>query len=158
MFVDWTHLCLISVWMGVVFIAGFITLTGLVPADATGRAEADRYVEHLSSSATFALCGIFANGLFNAWHNLWGIAGLVGNAYGSALLLKLALVALAALLGGFNRFIVMPSLLAGLRGPQAGAPEPLRRFRLILRIEAVLLLAVLIAAAILSATPPPNAA
>lgn len=158
MFVDWTHLCLISAWVGVVFIAGFITLTGFVPDHATCRGEAERYVENLSSSATFALCGIFATGLFNAWHNLGGIAGLVGNAYGSVLLLKLALVALAALLGGFNRFIVMPSLLASLRGAQVGAPEPLRRFRLILRIEALVLLAVLVAAAILSATPPPTAA
>ncbi|QYF93070.1 CopD family protein [Massilia sp. PAMC28688] len=155
---DWMHLCLISVWVGEVFIAGFVTLNGMVPDYAAGRAEAARYVEHLSSSATFALGGIFATGLFSAWHNLGGIAGLAGNVYGSVLLFKLALVVLAALLGGFNRFIVMPSLLASLREPNAGAPEALRRFRLILRIEAPVLLAVLVAAAILSATPPPTAA
>ena len=156
--VDWMHLCLISVWVGAVFTAGFITLNGMVSETAAGRVEAARYVENLSSSATFALAGIFATGLFSSWHNVGSLAGLAGNDYGSVLLFKLALVALAALLGGFNRFIVMPSLLGSLRQPVAGTPEPLRRFRFILRIEALLLLAVLVAAAILSATPPPTAA
>ena len=154
---DWMHLCLISVWVGEVFIAGFITLNGIVPDHAAERAEADRYIESLSSSATFALAGIVVTGLFSVWHNLGGIAGLAGNAYGSVLLFKLALVALAALLGGFNRLLVMPSLLASLREPHASAPMALRRFTLILRIEALVLLAVLVAAAILSATPRANA-
>ncbi len=156
--VDWLHLCLVSVWVGEVFVAGFVTLSGPVAQPAAARAETARYVEHLSSSATVALAGIFATGLFSAWHNLGGIAGLSGNAYSNVLLFKLALVALAAMLGAFNRFSVMPSLLAGLRGPDAGAAAPMRRFTLNLRIEAVVLLAVLVAAAILSATSPPTAA
>jgi putative copper resistance protein D len=156
--IDWMHLCLISVWVGEVFIAGLVTLNGMVPEHAAGRAEVARYIEGLSSSATFALAGIFATGLFSAWHNLGGIAGLAGNVYGNVLLFKLALVALAALLGGFNRFIVMPALLAGLREPHGGAPKALRRFTLNLRIEAIVLFAVLVAAAFLSATPPPTSA
>lgn len=156
--VDWMHLCLISVWVGEVFVAGFVTLSGAIDETAVERAEAARYVENLSSSATFALAGIFATGLFSAWRNLGGVAGLTGNPYSSVLLYKLALVALAALLGGCNRFVVMPSLLAGLRAPHAVATQALGSFRRILRIEAALLFAVLVAAAILSATPPPSAA
>lgn len=156
--VDWVHLILISVWVGEVSIAGFITLSGLIAEPSVERAEAARYVENLSSSATFALVGIFATGLFSAWHNLGGVAGLTANAYSSVLLSKLFLVALAAVLGGFNRFIVMPSLLTGWRALHAGVEPRLRRFRLVLQIEAIVLLAVLIAAAILSATPPPTAA
>lgn len=83
---------------------------------------------------------------------------MTANAYSSVLLSKLSLVAIAAVLGGFNRFFVMPSLLAGWRAPHVGAEQRLRRFRLVLRIEAIVLLAVLVAAAILSATPPPTAA
>jgi putative copper resistance protein D len=155
---DWMHLCLVCVWVGEVFVAGFVTLSGAIAETAAERAEAARYVENLSSSATFALAGIFATGLFSAWHNLGGVAGLTGDSYSIVLLYKLALVALAALLGGFNRFIVMPSLLAGWRAPDGRAAQRLRRFRLTLRIEAVVLLAVLVAAAILSATPPRAAA
>jgi len=156
--VDWIHLCLMSVWVGEVFIAALVTLSGRVPSHAFDRAELARYVENLSSSATFALVGIFSTGLFSTWQNLGDISGLTGNAYGSVLLFKLGLVAFAVLLGGFNRFIVMPSLLAGLREPHGDAAQPLSRFTLNLRIEAIVLLAVLVAAAILSATSPPTAA
>lgn len=154
--VDWIHLCLISVWVGEVCISALATLSGPAPNHASDRVEVARYVENLSSSATFALVGIFATGVVSAWHNLGSMSGLTGNAYGYVLLLKLLLVAVAVLLGGFNRFIVMPSLLAGLRAPHADAAAPLRRFTLNLRIEALVLLAVLIAAAFLSATSPPT--
>lgn len=156
--VDWMHFCLIGVWVGEVLIAGLVTLSGPVPQYAADRAEAAGYVSKLSSSATFALVGIFATGLFSAWQHLGGIAALTGNLYGSILLFKLALVILAVLLGGANRFIVMPSLLAGLREPHAGTVASQQRFTLILRIEALVLLAVLVAAAFLSATSPPGAA
>ncbi len=156
--VDWMHLCLISVWVGDVVIAALATLGGLDTNHMDDRAEVARYVENLSSSATFALVGIFATGVFSAWHNLGGIAGLTGNAYGSVLLLKLGLVVLAVFLGGFNRFIVMPSLLADLREPHADAAKPMRRFTFNLRLEAAVLLAVLVAAAILSASSPPASA
>jgi putative copper resistance protein D len=66
------------------------------------------------------------------------------------------MVVLAVMLGGFNRFIVMPPLLSGLRGNNS--VPALRTFTLVLRVEAVLLLGVLVAAAILSATSPPTAA
>jgi putative copper resistance protein D len=156
--IDWMHLCLISVWVGAVFIAAFATLGRRVPVHSADRAEVARYVENLSSSATFALVGIFATGIFSAWHNLGSIEGLTGNAYGSVMLFKLVLVVVAVLLGGFNRFMVMPSLLAGLRERHSDPAKPLQRFTLYLRVEAIVLLAVLVAAAILSATSPPNAA
>ncbi len=46
---------------------------------------------------------------------------------------RLAMVAYAILLGGFNRFIVMPSLLDGLRGGGERDLPSLRRFTLVLR-------------------------
>ena len=107
----------------------------------------------LSTSATYALGGIVATGLANAWYNVGIPADLTGNPYGAALLLKLALVAIAVLLGGVNRFFVMPALTAAGPVPLAA----LRRFTLILRVEAVVLSGVLIFAAILSSTPPPTA-
>ncbi len=155
--IDWMHLCLICLWMGDVFIAAFGTLGTSVPVQSGDHAEVAKYVEHLSSSATFALAGIVATGVFSAWHNLGSIEGLTDHAYGSVMMCKLALVAIAVLLGGFNRFFVMPSLLAGLRERDAGSSRPLQRFTRILRVEAMVLLAVLVAAAILSATSPPHA-
>lgn len=77
---------------------------------------------------------------------------MIGNQYGNALPLKLAPVAVAVLLGGYNRFFVVPSRTATLAAPV------LRRFTLLLRVEAALLLDVLVVAAVLSSTPPPTAA
>ena len=58
--------------------------------------------------------------------------------------MKLALVAIAVALGGFNRFAVMPSL-----------PASWPRFARVLRVEAVVLLAALVAAAVLANGEPP---
>lgn len=154
---DWAHLALISVWVGEVFVAALVTLTGAHPMHAGDRRERAAYVAALSSSATFALAGIFVTGLYGAWRNLGGLDGLFGNPYGNTLLAKLAFVGLAALLGGFNRVMVMPAWLAH-EGAGNAAPEALPgRFRLVLLVEAVVLLVALLLAVVLASTSPPTA-
>lgn len=144
-FVDWLHLNLICLWVGEVLLSGFLVLA----KPAGDRADCAAYVESLSLSATIALGGIFATGLFSAWHHLGGLAALTGSAYGLTLAVKVALVLAAAILGGFNRFFVMPKLIAG--GSDVG------RFTFVLRVEAAVLLGVLALAAVLSSTAPPTA-
>ena len=156
--VDWVHLCLVAVWVGAVLVAAFVTLGSALGEHAADRAQAAQYIKKLSSSATVALAGIFATGLFSAWHNLGSIAGLTGNAYGNLLLVKTGLVVFAVMLGGWNRFVGMPPLLASLRSRDAASAPTLGRFRRILRIEAAVLFAVLVIAAVLSATSPPTSA
>lgn len=154
---DWLHLIVISLWVGEVIVAGLITLPK--PAQlARDRAAMGKYVEALSTSATIALVGIAATGLYGAYRNIGTIENLTGTAYGMALLTKLAAVFVAASLGGANRFLVMPGLLRALhsRGPAQDASA--RRFTLILQVEAVVLVTVLVLAAVLSATSPPTAA
>jgi putative copper resistance protein D len=72
------------------------------------------------------------------------------------LLAKLLLVGAAIGLGGVNRLFVMPTLLARLQEAVQTAPNPQRRFVHVLRMEALVLLLVLVAAAILSGTPDPG--
>jgi putative copper resistance protein D len=138
-----------------VLVAGAGTLRRTASGRA-GRLEQARYVEALSHSATLALAGIAASGLYAAWRALGSLDNLTGNPYAGVLLVKLSLVAGAALLGGANRFLVMPGLLAGLRGN--GAEPAAHRFALVLQVEALVLVAVLVAAAVLSSTSPPTAA
>jgi putative copper resistance protein D len=150
--VDWVHLLLISVWVGEVFVAGLLTLAAPPTAMADDGIDCKGYAEALSTSATYALGGIVVTGLVNAWYNIGTPANLAGNAYSAALLLKLALVAIAVLLGGVNRVFVMPTLTAD--GPFPS--DALRHFTLILRVEAAVLAGVLILAAVLSSMPPPT--
>lgn len=155
--IDWVHLSLISLWVGEVFVAATLVLPGPKQTPAADRPGRANYVAALSTSATVALIGIFATGLFSAWRNLGGVGNVIGNPYGEILLIKLALVGFAAALGAFNRFIVMPPLLA--QGPDGGqgSDASARKFVLVLQIEAAMLFGVLILAAILSSTSPPTA-
>jgi putative copper resistance protein D len=154
---DWLHLIVISLWVGEVIVAGLITLPKPVML-AGDRAAMSKYVEALSTSATVALTGIVATGLYGAYRNIGTIENLTGTAYGLALLMKLAAVFVAASLGGANRFLVMPGLLRALHGRGAASDASARRFTLILQVEAVVLLLVLVLAAVLSSTSPPMAA
>jgi putative copper resistance protein D len=155
--IDWTHLVLVSLWLGEVLVAGAITLRRLPAADLADGRDRARYIEALSRTATIALAGIFATGAASAWRGLGGFENVLGNPYGTTLLIKIGLVLCAAALGGVNRFTVMPSLLAQLRKDPAAGRALSRRFALVLHIEAILLAAVLAAAAFLSSTPPPSA-
>lgn len=157
MIVDWVHLLLICLWVGEVIVSGLVVLPSLPGEALAGRTDCSRYIESLSTSATVALAGIFATGLFNAWYNLGSPSALLGNPYGTTLLIKLVLVLGAAALGGINRFFIMPGLIAALRTSGAAPIKPARRFTMILRVEALVLLAVLAIAAILSSTSPPTA-
>jgi putative copper resistance protein D len=153
---DWLHLGLISLWVGEVLLAGGLLLRPGADTAAADRRARAACVASLSSSATLALAGIFATGLYACWRNLGGIGNLLGNPYGNTLAAKLLLVGAAALLGGFNRFVVMPPWLARESAGEAAPPLLPRRFRQVLWIEAVLLLAAVAAAAWLAATSPPG--
>jgi copper resistance protein D len=72
-------------------------------------------------------------------------------------LFKLALVFVAAALGGHNRFFEMPKLLASLKsGSSVSSVEPLKRFAAVLHIESVVLTGVLVAAAVLVSSSFPG--
>lgn len=149
MLADWIHSMMACLWVGEVCVAAFVIRA---PGDESGeREDGAAYIASLSTTATFALAAIVVTGLFSAWRNLGGIEALFGNAYGTTLLVKVALVAAAAALGGFNRFIIMPPLLKHLRSADS------RRFTTILRIESAVLVVILLMAAILSSTSPPMA-
>jgi putative copper resistance protein D len=155
---DWLHLALVSTWVGEVLVAGAVVLGRCAALDIDDRRARATYVSALSRSAAVALAGIFVTGLFASWRALGGWTDLIGNPYGDTLTAKLLLVGVAALLGGVNRWIVMPAWLAA---EPVGGPAPHAwpaRFRRILWTEALVLLAVLVLAAWLASTAPPGEA
>ncbi len=143
------HLLAIGAWAGTVFAAALVVLR-----DDAHAANGARFAARLSTLAGAALAGVVVTGALSAWHGLGGtLAPLVpGTAtpWGLALDVKLALVATAIALGGYNRVVVLPALRA-----TPAAPAPWRRFTRVLRLEAVVLLAALVAAALLANGEPP---
>jgi putative copper resistance protein D len=139
------HILATGLWAGGVFAAVLVVARG-----APDAIDSVRYAGRLSALATAALAGTIATGLAGAWHGLGGslapLEPAAGSSWGVLLDAKLALVAIVVALGGFNRFAVMPSL-----------PGAWPRFVRVLRVEAVGLLAVLAAAALLANGEPPAA-
>lgn len=154
---DWVHLGLISLWVGEVILAGVVTLKTSVNMNALDRRARAAYVESLSSSATIALTGIFITGAYAVWRSLGSLENVFGNPYGNTLIAKLLLVGVAAALGGYNRFLVMPPWLTLERAGNAAPAVLPERFRRILWVEALVLLVVVMLAAILASTSPPGA-
>jgi len=152
---DWIHLMLVCLWVGMVVLGAFIALRR-APNTRADAADSAVWVSSLSAAATVALVGIVATGALKIWWATPSIAQLAASPYGSVLLAKLLLVGAAIGLGGVNRLFVMPTLLARLQEAVQTAPNPQRRFVHVLRMEALVLLLVLVAAAILSGTPDPG--
>ena len=155
--VESAHLWAISLWLGAVAIAAFAVLNRRSETTAIEQGDVAGWVQALSAAATGALLVIAGTGVLNAWRGVGSVANLTNSAYGNTLLVKVALVAVAVVLGGLNRFRWMPRLLIALRSPQGSPALPQQRFVQVLRIEAVVLFAALVAAAVLSSSPLPSA-
>jgi len=146
--IEWLHLILIALWVGGVAIAAWCVLPA-AQATAPANAVFHRYLESLSFAATIALGGIVVTGLVNAWQRLGVPIHLVDTGYGVTLIVKLVCVGAAAGLGGYNKLIGFPALI---RHDSASA-----KVIAILRLESVLLLGALVAAAVLTSQQPPAA-
>lgn len=154
--VECTHFWAISLWLGIVGIAAFAVLDNPIGITAIEQAAVAAWLQTLSAVATGALAAVFGTGLFNAWRGIGSPANLVESTYGYTLLVKVSMVTIAVALGAFNRFRVLPHLVAALCTPFGLAAPPLARFVRVLRIEAAFLCAALIAAAVLSSSPLPS--
>ncbi|CAM2166630.1 membrane hypothetical protein [Burkholderia cepacia] len=155
--IDWLHLLAISAWVGLVLVTAFGVMPRLTGLPASERTTGASFVQSLSDASTYALIVLFATGAYNGWRGVDTPANLLASTYGQILLLKLALVLIAAALGGHNRFFGMPKLLAALKDPAAAMPAgPLQQFGAVLRVEAVVLGGVLMVAAVLVSSALPG--
>jgi putative copper resistance protein D len=154
---DGAHLVAACLWVGMVLFAASVRLPA-IGASMQQRLDATQWVAALSSTATVALLVVVLTGSFKVWRSGTSLTAVVSSDYGVALGSKLALVAVAAGLGGLNRFRILPALFVDLRADIGdAAPRPWRhQLKTVLRLEALVLLLVLVAAAVLAGTEPPN--
>jgi putative copper resistance protein D len=155
--IDMVHIAATCLWVGIVLLAASIRWPA-IGASAEQRLDAARWVSALSSTATLTLVIVLLSGAFRIWRSGIDVVGVIRSDYGVALYSKLALVAVAVALGGFNRFRVLPGLLGDLRVPKGGDAHRAwhQRLTTVLRIEALVLVMVLLAAAVLAGTEPPG--
>lgn len=138
-------------------LAGGVWLGGLVVMAATlnGRRrrkaplEAAQMAIRFSRAAAAALIAGSAAGVALAWTIIESPADLLSGAWGRLLLVKVALVVAATLLGSYNHFKVVPALDSN--PPDTVAAD---RFRRVVGIEAAVLVAVVATTALLVNAAP----
>lgn len=145
--VEWLHVGLMALWAGIVFVAGWLVLPRVLAGESTSTKERVSYLTSMSNWAAIALVGILATGAYNSYRVLSSPSQLIELDYGQVLTFKLCLVSIAIVLGGFNKLIGLPA---------ATSPRGLRTVITVLRIESVVLLFVLMAAAVLTSSAPPG--
>ncbi|HXZ25890.1 MAG TPA: CopD family protein, partial [Nitrospiria bacterium] len=147
---DWLHLLAVAFWAG-----GVAALSILTPAlmrraePAAARALLIRLLERFSPMAMTCVAVLITAGLFTAHQR--GVAWLtpLQSNYGQVVAFKVVLTILAVGLGGFSRFIVLPALLR-----EGNGRTPINQFRRAIRVEAGVVLLVIMVAAVLTQTPP----
>ena len=141
------HVLAAAGWLGmllVVLVAGLPAARRLADGERVRGAAA--LVRTFSRAALVCAAVLIASGVVNAWLELGSIGALWSSAYGRTLLVKLALLLPVALLGAYNWRRVVPAL------EEANGAARLRRTA---TIELALAALVLLATAVLVATPTP---
>lgn len=173
--IDWIHLVAVSIWTGGLFTLGFLFQRFVAPPGteevARGLAAVGRPFSRMAAYCVFTL---LMAGLFNAWLQVGSLRSLVTTSYGLTLLAKVFLVGLMLALAAVNRYYFLPLLrdpggartqllvktigrLGGVwlvgaeRDQVAGIRRRLRQF---MRLEWILVIAIMALAALLTHLPP----
>lgn len=142
------HLSAIGVWTGAVFVSAWYALhTSAI--GSLGARTTDRYLDLMSRAAMAAVIAIVITGVYSGWHRVGAPEYLAHTTYGITLLIKVGLVLAAIALGGYNKYFGLPAASRSIAG--------LWLARTVLKVESVVLFAVLLAAAFLTAQQPPAA-
>jgi copper transport protein len=143
--VDWLHIAATSAWVGGLVGLSVVVPAALHPLADEARAAALRAVlRRFSPLAVLAVALLAVTGIFSATIQVEAAADVPGSPYGLTLIAKVVLVAPLLLLGWLHQ-----------RRVRAAVDERLPRLLGTVRLEAFLGLPVLLAAALLSSTPPP---
>ncbi len=152
---DWLHLLSASVWGGGILASALFIFPALKKRPEQRHAWIAEMVGRLSSLSALALALVLATGTYNAVARLGSVGELTSTAYGRVLAIKLALVAIMAIIGAANRFILVPRLRRGTGKTTAPNDQPMQALIATMRADVVLVLLILYAAAVLIQGMPP---
>ena len=152
---DWLHLLSASVWGGGILASALFIFPALKKRPEQRHAWIAEMVGRLSSLSALALALVLVTGTYNAVARLDSVGELMSTAYGRVLAIKLALVAIMAIIGAANRFILAPQLRRWAGKTTAANDQPMQRLIATMRADVVLVLLVLYAAAMLIQGMPP---
>jgi putative copper resistance protein D len=141
------HVLVTSVWGGLAMAAGLAVLPAL--GISTARGLLIRTATQVSNVSVVAVVLVLVTGVFNAVRGSGGsFEAIQMSPWGHVLTLKLALIALALVLGGLNRFSALPRL------RRTASTMDAHTFVNVLYLEALVMIGVFVAAAVLSHSAP----
>lgn len=149
--IDFSHILAATMWIGgVLFLA--IALWQMRRVSAEARAWLNlSLILNFSGLAAIAVGILLTSGTYLAWTHINSWTKLVGTAYGLILLAKIGLALIAFILAGINLQFLKPRLNDAYEAPEtAAAQQVLRRFRILVTFEGVVLLLILAATGLLS--------
>jgi copper resistance protein D len=145
------HVLAASLWGGLVLAAGFAVLPAL--GASVARGVLIRTATQVSNMSLVAVAFVLLTGVFNAVRGSGGsFAAIDESRWGHVLILKLALVALALVLGGLNRFSALPRL------RRTASTMDAHTFANLIHLEAMVMIGVFAAASVLADSVPGFAA
>jgi copper resistance protein D len=145
--VQTAHLLATGVWGGVVVTGALAVLPALGAQNA--RENLLRIMAELSRMATIAVAFVLATGAYNGWRGTGGSAlVLTSSTWGHSLDAKIVLVLMALVIGSLNRWRAIPRL------QRTGSAHDARIVIDLMRIEAVAMICVFVAASVLSHSVP----
>jgi copper resistance protein D len=154
-FVHLMHLCATAVWAGAVIVGAAMLYRrrhDISPEQLAARAT---FCTYLSYMASISLLVVIGTGIFNATMDTMHLTTpWLDTQYGRVLMLKLAFVALAIVLGGFNRMTYLSRLQADAENDASASAHAKRGFDRLVSLEAAIMIATLIIAALLGHTSP----
>jgi copper transport protein len=149
---DWLHLTAVGLWAGGLAILTLVLTVALKPYEGdTRRLALLAVMRRFSRLALASAVIVIASGIYSTLNWVERPAELTGTRYGLSLLVKVALVLGLLIVGAVHYFALNPQ-----RFEAIGARLQQLRFISTLRLESVLALVVVAAAALLTATPIPT--
>lgn len=143
--VQFLHLSSIATWGGGIVIAGLVVVPHLTIAAEPKKVI--QFGKRLSQTVTVALIIVILSGIYNSWKGLGGsLAPLHQTAWGRMLIIKMCIVLLAFFHGGRVRLL--------LQKKSSFKPGRASLIQYCLRIEALLMICVLIVSAWLASLSP----
>jgi copper transport protein len=148
---DVVHLLVVATWAGGLVLLWW-TLRARRAEPPGDPRSTGRVALRFSNLAAVGVLAAAASGLVLSWNEVRSVHNVGGTHYGTALLVKLGLVALLAAVGAYNRFRLMPAFEAG------KASAALAQLRRTVVAEVVLVAAVVTATTVLVIVTPARTA
>ncbi|MDO8530840.1 MAG: FixH family protein [Dehalococcoidia bacterium] len=153
---DWLHMLAASAWVGgLVFL---VRLLAVAPASLTASEHAEVLGGVITRFHVLALASVgvlIGTGILSSLIQVGSFPGLLTTGYGNVLLVKLALLVPMLALAATNALWARPRIMAAAHARLAATATTLvRRFRLLVRGEAVMGVLIVAVAALLVTMPP----